>query len=489
MSVASQAVKGGMWFVLFSSFSQVLSWWVTIFIAQLLLPADYGIMDMATVFSGYVQLFYELGLGAAIVQRERISQRELSSVFWLLLGWGSVLAIVCFFLAEPTARYYNEPQIIPITQLVAVLFILGPLFVVPRNLLHKELRFKAFGALMSISVIVSSLAMLWMASNGFGVWTLIGGHVVREVCRVILGFILSGWRPSFSFNYKEVKPLLGFGLPLAASNSFGYLSQRSDVFFGGLVFGPLLFGYYALALQLAKIPNDKLISIFNTVSYPVFSRYKSNHTEFNIFFVSVVRLFAFVVLPLYVGGVLVADDLIPLILGEKWLACIPHFKLLCFYMLVVSITAPVDFANTAQGRPSWNMRFSAAALPFMAAGFYLIAKLGDISLLALPWAVVFTSLRIGYLYITMRKIGISVKRLIGKLFCPFAAVAVMSVVVIIVQLVFRSWTLPYGRFGVIGLLSVEIIAGAMCYIAVAHTIDPKIIPAARKFIRGNKEES
>ncbi len=186
MSVRKKAFKGASWLALFKFFKQMFSWIITILVARILVPGDYGLMEMATVLTGYAAMFSELGLGAAIIQKPTLNQNELSSIFWFAFGISILLGISCFGLAYPTALIFNEPRVISIAQLASVSFILNGLQIVPLNLLKKEIEFKKLGMIELISTIVSCSSMYFMAIIGAGVWTLIGGRLISYLTSLIL---------------------------------------------------------------------------------------------------------------------------------------------------------------------------------------------------------------------------------------------------------------------------------------------------------------
>lgn len=129
--------KGASWLAMFKFVSQLFSWVVTILVARILVPEDYGLMAMATIITGYAQMFAELGLGAAIIQKPQLIQIELSSVFWFSFMFGSMLALSCFPIAHLTAFIFHEPRVIPLTKTISLLFIFSSLQIVPLNLLKK----------------------------------------------------------------------------------------------------------------------------------------------------------------------------------------------------------------------------------------------------------------------------------------------------------------------------------------------------------------
>ena len=427
MSFIKQAFKGAMWLSLFRAISQIFSWAATVIVARILVPQDYGLMGMATILTGYVALFSELGLGTAIIQREEVKEKELSSLFWFIVFWGFILALVCIILAYPTVAIFNEKRILRVTQSIALLFIIGSFLIVPLNILQRELRFKAIGFIDATSVIVSCLMMIIIAKLGGEVWTLIGGYIIRQFVRVILVFFIISWRPKLHFDFIEIKSYLKFGLNIAGAGSLEYICSRSAIFFGGKALGAHLLGFYSFASQLALIPRDKIVSLINQVAFPIFSKYQKNYAEFNQFYLRVTKLIALITFPLFIGGFFTANLLIPIVLGEKWIPIISLFKMFCIHQLIVCLTIPSGTANNAQNRPHWGLYVNIANAIFLPLSFYIAAKYG-LYALAIPWVTIHPLIRLGFTWITIKKLGISVFEYIKNLMHPFlATISMVSV--------------------------------------------------------------
>jgi O-antigen/teichoic acid export membrane protein len=486
MSIIYKAFKGASWLALFRSISQTFSWIVTIIIARILVPEDFGLIEMATILTGYVVLFSELGLGAAIIQREKVKDEDLSSLFWFVVCWGLLLAIICILLAYPTVAIFNEGRILRVTQSVSLLFIIGSLLIVPRNKLHREMRFKVIGFIEASSIIISSILMIVIAKLGGGVWTLVGGHIIRESTKVILVFSILSWRPSFHFRFFEIKPYIKFGLNLAIGNSLYYIYTKSDRFFGGLILGASTLGYYSLALQLSSIPTDKLVSLINSVSFPVFSRYQKSYDEFHNFYLKLVNLVAFFTFPIFIGAIFISDQLIPVALGQKWMPIILPFKLLCIAQLIISITSANGIANSAQGRPHWNLYVNIINVLVLPVSFYIAVKYG-LNYLVIPWLTLNPLIRLGYTYLTLRKLAISIPDYFKTLFHPVLATMTMLFVLTPVK---------YFYFHILDSLFIDlkpylffiVIIGAISYASYIMIFRPNLLTSLMN-LRKNQEVS
>lgn len=420
MSIGRNAVRSGLWLASFRFITQAISWSVTVIIARILSPEDYGLMSLASILTGYVEVFSQMGLGSAIIQRETNSQKELSSNFWFSLGIGFGFSLICLGLARPTAWITNEPRVIPITEVISILFVIGALMVVPYNILVRELKFKVIGMIQLIGVAISSVSMLWMARNGFGVWTLINGTLILRTITVGLVFFSSKWRPSVWFHFKEVRPYLRFGINIAGASSLFYMFQKLDRLIIGKMLGVQSLGYYSLAMELASIPTDKIISIVNQVSFPVFSRFQNDRSKSNEIYLKTLKFIALFVSPLYLGGAFFGDDIIRAILGEKWIPIVFLFRIFCLTQFLVAITNINGIIHNSAGRSYWVFYFQGVNAFFMPLAIYFAAPYG-VHALAIPWLVAYPIICMGWTRLTLRKIKISVKEYMMNLAIPVLA--------------------------------------------------------------------
>jgi len=257
-SLAAKAFKGGSWLALFTATSQAFSWLVTFWVARLLQPDDYGLMALATIFTGYAAWFGELGLGAAIIQAKSSSQKNLSSIFWFAMGIAVILALACFPIASFSAWFFNEPRLVNLTRAISIIFLFNGVQIVPRNLLKREMEFKRLGLIRLVAVFCSCTYMLIGAYLGVGVWALFGGQVLLAFVRMVLVVSSLGWLPWAHFNFKEIRPYIHYGLKIAIGRTLFYVTDNSDKFIVGKIMGSGDVGYYSFALQLAQLPTEKI---------------------------------------------------------------------------------------------------------------------------------------------------------------------------------------------------------------------------------------
>jgi O-antigen/teichoic acid export membrane protein len=461
MSIEKIAFKGASWLALFRFISQLFSWSVTVIVARILTPDDYGLMAMATIITGYAMLFNELGLGAAIIQRNDISEKELSSVFWFSMVVSALFALSTFAVAYPTAWIFNEPRVVPITMTVSVIFIINGLQIVPSSLMKKEMNFKTFGMIEMIGIIISCCGMLLIATLGGGVWTLIGGYIIKGIINLILFYVYQGWFPGFHFNFLEVKHFISFGILVSLGGSFHYIFVQSDRFFAGRAWASTILGYYAFACQLALIPTDKIVTLINQVSFSVFSKLKDSKEEFNRFYLNINKMTATLVLPLFIGGYLVGEEIIKLLLNEQWWPIITLFQYLCLAQIITSLNAVNNFVHTAQGRPIWRLYFYATCAILMSVSFYFAVQHGMNAIL-IPWFTTYLCICIAWVILTLRQIQIPVSIYVKNLYIPICATSFMAVAVLFSGVLFDGTLIKVESR--IFALTIKIVSGAVAYI-------------------------
>lgn len=480
MTVVEKAFKGVSWLALFRLFSQLFSWAVTIYIARVLVPDDYGLMVMATIVTGYAEIFNELGLGAAIIQKQDIVTEHLSSVFWFALGVSCLVAASCVPLSYLTAYLLREPRVVPLTQAVSVIFILSGLQIIPLNLIKKELGFKFLGFMTMVGTVVSCLGMMVIATRGGGAWTLLGGRIISFSVITFFVFAKTRYCPRLHFSYRELKPYVFFGLTKAFSGSVFYVWEKSDQFFAGRAWKSGTLGYYSLALQLSKIPTEKIVSLINQVAFSAFAKLQGNKEEFNRFYLSITKVSMLLVIPFFLGGFLTGDVIVTLLLTEKWSPIIHVFRYLCIAQIFIALNANNSFVHFAQGRPKWGLYYQLACAVCMPISFYLVIPYG-LNAIVIPWLTVNPLLCLGWVLVTIRKIGIPVSTYVAN---------IMGSLVASVAMVCGVTALRYGvdsaPFDVaLGAeLALYVVGGGVAYLLVLFKLERAVFDKVAESVSG-----
>ena len=217
MDLNTQVIKSTVWYVTTRLWTQLLSWAVTLVLARLLTPKDYGLFAMSLAVVTFLELFQEFGFGVAIIQRQDLSRRQLNTMFWIVSTASLAIVAVAFLGAELVATFYREPQLIWMVRILSLTFLLNSLGMVPYSLLTKEIDFKHRSLAEGFGVVASAGVAIILAYLSYGVWALVLGQLAKAVARNISMTVFCGWFPGFETSLSGMKGIMKFGLQIAGA--------------------------------------------------------------------------------------------------------------------------------------------------------------------------------------------------------------------------------------------------------------------------------
>ncbi len=430
-SLRRRLVDGVFWLTVVKVFGQVISWTITVYVIRILSPNDYGLMAMAGVFISFIILFSEVGLSAAIIQKKDINQEDLSNICWAVLSINLALYAVSFFSAPLVAAFYNEPRVEDVIRVASIVFIIRSLGLVPSNMLTREMTFNRQSQTELIGNASGAVATLWLAMEGFGVWSLVYGNIVIESVKTLLFFLFYPWKPEFSFSFSKVKGMIHFGTKVAVARLFWYLSANMDLLIAAKILGKTQLGYYAIAVQLALIPLDKFVSTIAQVAFPAFSEVQDDPALLTRYYLKIVKIVAFASFPVCWGIFLVAESAVPLLLSDKWLPAILPLQILSMitaFRAIHIINTPLEMAVGRPGITIWNFVIITSVL---ALSFFIGSSYG-LEGLAYSW-LVFPVVFMITTSITLKLIGLSLAAYFKELRHPFLGTGFMVLAVLLGQ--------------------------------------------------------
>ncbi len=418
--------------------SQSFSWVVTIYVARLLSPNDYGLMGVAGLLIVFFNLFNDLGLGQAIVRHDEQSDEALASAFWFIAGLSCCFYLVTLALAPVIAEFYRSPKLVPIIGLLGVNFIVGGLRTVPANLLVKNMRFDLCARIETIAALASSALTLVLAQLGYGVWTLVAASLAQQAVSTLATYCYSPWRPRRHMRLQEIKPLLNFGGKVSGTFMIGYLFNNADTMIIGRVLGERLTGIYNMAYQLAHLPVQKVNVALNPVFYAALAQLKNDARQFQKYFFQMTRLTASLAIPVFVFMAVNAPLIFELVLTEKWAEAVFPFQVLCCLGGLRLATILTPQALNALNQSEKNLTTNILCIALLPLGFYLGAARG-IAGVACAWLLL-------YPWCEMYRATAMAKALncsVFKFVVEFRAQAVLLVLQVAAQFAFLRWALPH----------------------------------------------
>lgn len=337
---------------------------VTIALARLVAPRDFGLVAMVTVISGFLSVFVDAGLGAALVQRETMTARHVSAAFWLNVCIGAALTAIVAACAPALAALYGQPRLTKITLVLSLDFLVGALGVVQLALMQRHLQFRRIAAIQNTSVAAGGVAAIVAAALGAGVWSLVIDVLATSAVGSALALLLGSRLPKGRFDRVAAAELWRFGGPQMGFAAVNYWSRNADNLIIGKVVGSVALAVYDRAYQLMLVPVSRIGSVVTSVLFPALSRMQDDDARLRHAYLRTVGVTALVTFPLSVGMFVVAPDFVQGVLGHRWHEVTPILRILCVAGLLESVGTTVGVLYQVRGRTDWMFRwgFATAAL-------------------------------------------------------------------------------------------------------------------------------
>jgi len=398
-SLKQKTLKGIGWAGMSRALRVSLGFVVTMILAHLLTPADFGIIGMCNVFIGLALIFEEMGLGAAIIQKKDLTEAHINSVFYVNVASGAVLAVLIFFASPLIAAYYKQGLVAPVLRVMSVVFLIASLAVVQKNLLMKKMDFKKLAAVEVAAVFVGGVVGITCALSGLGVWSLVAQLLSGNAVTTLLLWALSDWRPRRIFSKDRFMELFGFSANLTGANLLDNVSYYLPQLILGRFLGVNAVGYFTIAAYLMEIPRVHLTVVFAKVMFPAFSIVQDNLAKVRENYLKYIQYIAVVTFPIYAGYIVVAPEAILTIYGSQWVPVILLIQILSVMGLRTSVTTTVGTIFRSQGRTDIHLRwglinialrtlFIFAGIPFGIEGVAVSLALFSVTFLLIPqvWA-------------------------------------------------------------------------------------------------------
>ena len=338
-SLKKKTVHGVLWSTLERFSVQGIQFVVMIIMARMLTPNDYGLVGMLAVFIAVSQSLVDSGFSQALIRKQDRTEIDNSTVFYFNLVVGLILYGILFAAAPLIADFYNEPQLIPITRVIGLSVLFNSLVVVQRALLTIKIDFKTQAKAALTAAISSGAVGIWMASSGYGVWSIVTQQLINLGINTLLLWVLSHWRPQLIYSWKSFYELFGFGSKLLVSGLIDTIYRNIYLIVIGKVFSASDLGYYTRAHQFTDFPSSNLTGIIQRVTYPVLCSIQNEDERLANVYRRFLRISAFVIFPLMMGLAAVAEPLVLTLLKEQWLFTATLLSIICFQMMWYPIHA------------------------------------------------------------------------------------------------------------------------------------------------------
>ena len=329
MSVKQQATTSVFWSAVERFSVQGIQFLLSIIIARLLLPTDYGLIAMLSIFMAIAQTFIDSGFANALIQKKDRTEVDYSTVFYFNIVISAIIYLLLYAAAPSIAGFYNEDALVSITRVVGITLIVNSFGIVQQAKMTVNLDFKRLAIASLLSVIISGIVGVTLAYMDFGAWALVYQSLLNNLLRVIFVWIFSGWKPMLCFSKESFKGLFSFGSKLLASSLLHTIYTNLYTLIIGKKFSAGDLGFYNRAFTLAQFPSTNLTNVIVRAVYPIQCRLQDDAEQLNSIFLKYLRMACFLIFPVMIGFCALAEPLVRLLLTDKWLPAVPLLQIMC----------------------------------------------------------------------------------------------------------------------------------------------------------------
>ena len=327
-SLKEKTFSGLGWSSVDKIFQQIVVLVSGITLARMLSLEDYGLIGLVAIFSGLSNVLIDSGFTAALIRKKNVTQSDYLTVFYSNITVATFLYLVLFFCAPLISNYYDEPILTPLSRIVFLSFLFSAFGVVQNAKLLKEINYKLITKSNIVAILISYSVALALAWLGYGFWALAAQIVIQPLVKTCYFWIFTRWKPTGSFSKESLKEFLSFSASIAVGGILGTINTNIPQNVLGKVYSNGIVGLYNQANRLFNTVSDFLFGSILSVPYSTLSTIDDEERLKRVFR-KFVRIKSFVVFPMFMGIILVADSFVNVLLGSKWNDAVPILQLLC----------------------------------------------------------------------------------------------------------------------------------------------------------------
>lgn len=464
MQIRSQVLSSLHWSAGARFGAQLFTWAITLVVIRLLLPSDYGLLAMATLFIAFLALMSELGLGAALVQSREIDDFRLRQAFSVILAVNFAIMLLLLMAAPLFATFFHEPRLTSVVRALSIQFPVMAFAAIPQSLVEREMDFKRLSLADLFSSIGGSLLTLLLAFTGYGVWALVWGSLATMLGRTIGLNIIQPFLKRPVLSMAGTRHLLLFGGNVTLSRILWFFYSQADILIAGRLLGKDFLGTYSVAMHLATLPVQKISGIINQVAFPAFAKIQGDREKVAAHLLLAIRSISFVGFPVLWGISCVAPELVLLLLGEKWQAAVFPMRVLGIIMPLRMISNIMPSAYQGIGRADIGVKNLISASIIMPTAFVIGSQWG-VEGLSIAWLIGFPIVFAGNLWRALPILGLRMDDIGRAISRPALCAGGMFAVVSLLRLAMSS-ILPLFM-----LLAILIACGAGAYATLAFILN------------------
>ena len=418
-NLKSRSIKGGVNTVGAQGVSFILNTASTFILARLLAPEDFGLVAMVTAVTGFVTIFKDMGLSAAVIQKENLEQLQVSAVFWINVVISLGLALLISLIGPLLVSFYNEDRLFLITVVFGTAIFISSFSLQHNALMKRQMQFKTLSYIQIVSATASLFCSLLVVWIGLGYWAIVASTVLPTLFSTAILWFVCDWRPSMPQKTKGVGAFLKFGAGVTGFDLINYFSRNMDNVLIGKFIGSGPLGLYTKAYQLLLLPITRLRDPLNAVAIPGLSTLQNEKEKFRAYYRKYVFTLSFFSMPLVMFLAVFSEELILIVLGPQWTEASIVFQLLAISSFIQPVASTRGVVLISTGQTKKYFMWGIINSVFVIIGFAIGIKYG-LEGIALSYALVNYVILIPSLYFCFSKSPVKVSMFFKETSFPIA---------------------------------------------------------------------
>ena len=376
-NLTKKTFKGIQWNLIATVFTSVMQLVYTGVMARLLEPADFGLVAIANLVLRFGSYFSQMGMSQALIQKKKLHKTDIYSSFTSSIALSLFFFVIIFSSAGLFNLFFQEDNLVPVIRTLALTFVISGIFVTSQSLLRRSLHFKKLAIISMCTYLVSYIFIgVSLAYRGFGVWSLIIASLSQVFLDGLLAYIFTRHSIKLYFNWQVYKPLIKYGSRISIINFMEFIGKSMDTFLVGKFLGSTALGYYNRALMLILLPFQFFMSSISRVLFSAFSKIQGDLKKMSDTYHSSFVILSFILIPTGFGVAIAADEIVLVVLGDKWINSIPVLRVMAFVVTLNFLNHLGAVICDAKGILNVKIILQISYIFFIATMFYLFRGYG-----------------------------------------------------------------------------------------------------------------
>lgn len=331
--IKQKTVSGFAWRLTERICAQVVTFSVTVVLARILTPEDYGIVAIVNVFVAVFDVLVSGGLSSALIQKKNADETDFSTIFYANFVMSAILYVLLFFVSPLVARIYKNNLLTPVLRVMGIKLFVSAINSVQQVYVARRMIFKKFFFATLLGTVCSATVGIYMALKGFGVWALVMQIITNPFIDTIVLFITVDWHPRWMFNKESLKSLFGYGWKVTSTSFSGILFGKLKNLIVGAKYTASDLAYYNRGESLPVLITSNITTTLESVLFPAISKFQDDKLKLKSAVRRSMSLGSYVLMPLLFGLAAVSDKITLILFTEKWASSVPFVQIVCFQEL------------------------------------------------------------------------------------------------------------------------------------------------------------